>query len=125
MSKREQLSDHFYRDEFACKCGCGFDTVDSKLLKMLELVRVYFKTPVTISSGCRCEDYNNKIGGARKSATSRGSQHMYGRAADIVVKGFSPTEVIAFLHRSYRGEGGLGGYNTFTHLDSRTGVARW
>jgi len=56
--KRIKLSKHFYRDEFACQCGCGFDTVDHELVKILEDVRKTFNAPVHISSGCRCEKHN-------------------------------------------------------------------
>ena len=33
------LSTHFNRKEFACRCGCGFDTVDSMTLEALESIR--------------------------------------------------------------------------------------
>jgi len=36
------ISPWFNRAEFACNCGCGFDTVDSDTLTVLEEVREYF-----------------------------------------------------------------------------------
>ncbi len=113
------ISKHFNRSEFACKCGCGFSTVDVKLLEILETVRTYFGKPVTINSACRCEEHNAKVGGAK------GSKHKLGIAADIVVKDTSPDEVYSFLQGYLEGTGGLGKYNTFTHVDSRTTPARW
>lgn len=111
------LSKHFDRSEFVCKCGCGLDTVDFKLVEMLEQVREHFGTPVTINSGCRCPAYNAKIGG------EKASQHMRGRAADIVVRGVLSSVVADFCETL--APGGLGRYNNFTHVDSRDGKARW
>ena len=111
------LSKHFSRWEFECKCGCGFDTVDVETLGAAETIRAYFDARTTITSGCRCEAYNYKIGGAKNS------QHKKGRGLDIVVDGVSPKEVAEFAE-----ELGLsvGRYNTFTHIDTRSGSpARW
>jgi len=110
------ISEHFQRSEFACKCGCGFDTVDYSLLEILEDVRWHFNKPVTVNSGCRCPNYNLIIGG------STGSQHMFGRAADITVKDTKPSEVQGFLADH---DGGLGSYDTFTHIDTRGYLSRW
>lgn len=117
MKKPGQLSEHFHRDEFACRCGCGFDTVDAELLQVLEKVREFFEQPVTITSGCRCPRYNYKVGG------SEHSQHLYGRAADIQVRHVEPMVVQEYLLQL--GAPGLGHYTTFTHVDTRTGHARW
>ena len=103
-----KVSRHFSREEFACKCGCGFDVVDIELLKHLEKARYHFGKPVTINSGCRCKEYNKKIGGAEHS------QHLLGKAADIVIKDVSPKEVQEYFNNI---NGGLGAYSTFTHID--------
>tara|TARA_B100002049_G_scaffold235752_1_gene220853 strand:- start:554 stop:913 length:360 start_codon:yes stop_codon:yes gene_type:complete len=114
------LSPHFSRHEFACNCGCGFDTVDVATLDVLEQVRTHFGTPVTITSGCRCADYNRRIGGAVHS------QHVVARAADIQAAGVDPDTVHDYIASVLGSTGGLGRYNTFTHVDTRTnGPARW
>lgn len=114
------LSKHFNRAEFACSCGCGFDTVDYSLVLILEELREFFNAPITIKSGCRCAEYNKSIGGAKNS------QHLYGRAADIVVKGVTPSSVYHKAKELLNETGGLGSYTTFTHIDTRTnGPARW
>ncbi len=110
------LSTHFDRSEFSCKCLCGFDTVDHKLILILEDIRDHFKKPVTINSACRCVAHNATVKGAKKS------QHVKGRAADIVVKDVSPREVAEYISNW---KGGLKAYNTFTHIDSRDDRARW
>lgn len=113
------ISKHFNRSEFACKCGCGFDTVDIETLEVLEEVRTYFDKPVSINSACRCPDHNFKVGG------SENSQHVKGRAADIVVAGIDPREVYSLLDRLYPDWFGLGSYDSFTHVDTRSNKARW
>lgn len=114
------LSQNFSREEFACKCGCGFDTVDSELLDELETVRAHFRAPVTINSGCRCPDHNKAVGG------SNNSQHVYGRAADFVVFGVHADRVAEFLLELHEGRYGIGQYIGRTHLDTRpNGPARW
>lgn len=117
MSK---ISPHFDRSEFACKCGCGFDTVDTELLELLETVRQHFLRPVVVTSGCRCALHNAREGG------SKNSQHLYGRAADFYVKDHTPAEVFEFLEELYAGRYGLGLYPGWVHADSRSnGPARW
>ena len=115
----EQLSPHFRRSEFACKCGCGFATVDVDLIQVLESVRNRFGEPVTVNCGCRCEQHNEDVGGVD------GSKHKLGLAADIVVKNVSPDDVYKFLDESYPMGMGVGRYDTFTHIDVRFGKARW
>lgn len=112
------MTPNFSRSEMACADGCGFDTCDVKLAEVLEVVRSHFDSPVRINSGCRCKEHNENVGG------SKSSQHLYGKAADIVVHGVSPAKVYQFLN-SYLENGGLGKYETFTHVDVRDIKARW
>lgn len=116
------LTRNFSRWEFACFCGCGFDTVDYELVVALQELRDYYNQEVDITpkGGCRCPRLNNLAGGAENSL------HLYGRAADFSVAGVRPQEVQAYLTLKYPGRFGLGRYSTFTHLDTRTtGPARW
>jgi len=113
------ISENFSRKEFACKCGCGFDTVDVQLIDVLENIRCYFDAPLLISSACRCESHNKEVGG------KPGSLHRLGRAADIDVVMVSPVEVQKFLKSQYPDELGIGCYDTFTHVDSRNSKGRW
>lgn len=114
------LSLHFNRAEFKCKCGkCDFDTVDAELITMLEDIRIYFGRPVIINSSCRCAKHNEAVGGGKSS------QHLFGRAADIVVKGFTPSNVQSYVLNRWPNRYGIGVYDTFTHVDSRSTKARW
>jgi len=112
------ISEHFSRSEFACKCQCGFDTVDVELIYVLSALRSALG-PTKINSGCRCHDHNRAVGGVKDS------QHVLGRAADIVVKDVPPDEVADYLEEKYPNQYGIGRYNTFTHIDTRGARARW
>ena len=113
------LNLYFSREEFACKCGCGFSTVDTELLQILTNIRVHFGKPVIISSGCRCETHNEKVGGLDIS------QHLLGRAADITVRDVDIRDVAAYVLATYPYDYGIGVYRTFLHIDSRSHKARW
>lgn len=113
------LSKNFKRSEFACRCGCGLDTVDVELVSVLEYIREYFNKPVIITSGNRCVSYNVKVGGAKSS------QHIFGKAADIFIKGVDPTTIYNFANSSWPFKYGIGNGNTFTHIDVRPQPARW
>ena len=80
---------HFKKEEFTCKCGCGMNNIDLKLVKILDEIREYFGQAVVISSGCRCKNHNAKVGGVQ------GSRHVSGKAADIIVRNVSKDKVLA------------------------------
>jgi hypothetical protein len=71
------LTQHFSKSEFACKCGCGADHISPDLVDILEQSRQATGIPYEISSGVRCEKHNKEIGGVN------GSAHVAGLAADI------------------------------------------
>ena len=120
MCIRDRIkSKWFTRDEFQCRCGCGFATVDAELLQVLEDVREYFNSPVIINSSCRCEKHNKAEGGASKS------KHLLGIAADIKVSGVVPGDVYGYLNSKYKNKYGIGNYSTFTHIDIRATKARF
>ena len=113
------LNQYFNRNEFACRCGCGEDTVDVQLLAVLTKVREHFGKPLIINSAHRCRKHNTAIGSNNRS------QHVRGKAADIVVVGIDPTEVHKYLLDTYPDSFGIGGYLLFTHIDVRNKKARW
>lgn len=114
------ISLHFDRSEFACPCGCGFDTVDAELVEVLEDLRGRLRgKPIKINSGCRCVRHNAKVGGVENSI------HRTGKAADIVVKGIDADTVADCLEELYPGKYGIGRYPSFVHIDVRPVVARW
>jgi len=114
------LSEHFNRKEFACPCGCGYDTVDAELVRVLENMRDMLRgKPVKINSGCRCIRHNAKVGGVESSL------HRHGKAADIVVKGLDADIVADCLDELYPDKYGIGRYPSWVHIDVRPEKARW
>lgn len=114
-----QISPHFKRAEMACRCGCGFDSIDAQTLEILEAVRRHFGRPVIVTSAARCRQHNADVGGASQS------QHLLGRAADIKVQDHPAMAVADFIEEQFPGAS-VGRYLTFTHVDTRTtGPARW
>lgn len=93
--------------------------MDAELIAVLEDVRGYFGRPVHVYSGCRCQQRNKDVSGAK------GSQHLYGKGADIEVEGVRPDEVWSYLDRRHPTSLGLGRYRGWTHVDTRNGYARW
>ena len=123
----QQLSKNIWRYEVACQCGCGFDTIDTETIGVVQECCDYFanhldinRVYLTITSGARCSSHNEKVGG------SKNSQHLYARAIDFRIRGISPEDVLKYLLNKYPDLYGIGDYGTFTHLDTRTGSpARW
>ncbi len=114
-----KLSAHFDSSEFACRCGCGFASVDPALVEGLELLRLKIGHAVQITSGCRCRERNRIVGG------SPSSQHLLGRAADVAVPYLTGEEIYKYAQTIplFRGFGVGGG---FLHVDVRAGAAaRW
>lgn len=114
-----QITPHFKVREFRCKDGSDVVFVSLRLAELLEQIRVHFGAAVTINSAYRTPNHNAKVGG-----TSR-SQHLYGLAADIEVKGHSPAEVADYAETLLAGTGGIGRYDGFTHVDVRQEKGRW
>ena len=125
------LSAHFSKKEFACKCGCGFNTPVPELVEKLEKFReACGNKPMTVGSGCRCEKHNKKVGGAQKKydkngkLINKGSQHMYGTAADIYLVPGLTTDQMAKIAEQV-GFDGIGKYRWGVHVDVRGSKARW
>ena len=117
----KRLSSNFKVREFACKDGSDAVLVAPRLVMVLQSIRSHFGAPVTISSAYRTPQYNTKVGGVSHS------QHCYGTAADIVVRGRTPAQVAAYAREIMPDWGGVGIYakQGFTHIDVREDKADW
>lgn len=114
-----QLSPHFRLSEFASKDGSDKVLVDDALVDLLEQIREAAGGAVTINSAYRSPAHNAAVGGVSSS------QHLYGRAADVVVEGASPLLVGQIAEYYLDRRGGIGVYQTFTHVDTRAIRSRW
>ena len=112
-----KISKHFTREEMACKCGCGFNSMDIITLKIADEVRDFVGHSITPSSAARCSMHNLSIGSNHKS------QHPKARAIDLPVS--DPEAVYKWLCDKYPNQYGFGLYDTFVHIDSRDLFARW
>jgi len=93
--------------------------MDNELILKLERLRYLLgNKPIVINSGYRTVAHNKFVNG------SKNSQHLYGRAVDIAVKDVKPSEVYRVADRLFA-KGGVGKYNTFTHVDTRGYRARF
>lgn len=68
--------DYFQMNEFACK-HCGKNEMDRDFIHKLDEARNTAGVPFVITSGYRCEEHNEAVGGSPTSS------HMKGHAVDI------------------------------------------
>lgn len=118
----------YTREDFACKCGCGFAAMDSEIEDRLKSLYRFLEgktsaLTIAIHSGCRCQEWNKKEGGAKKS------YHLLGMALDFEVFDWSgkvPNKIIyeQLLPIEGMGTGGFYYTNTYIHLDLRPGLWR-
>ena len=113
-----KLSSNFKVKEFACQDGSDPIFIDSELVSVLQKIRNHFGKAVTITSAYRTPTHNKNVGGTTYS------QHLYGKAADIKLQGIAPKDVAKYAE-TLLDEGGIGIYNTFTHIDVRSTKSRW
>lgn len=122
-----QITKHFNLSEFQSKDGATMPEPVKKniieLAKNLEVIRAYFDSPIKINSAYRSPAHNAKIGGVKNS------QHILGKAADIVITGRTPREMAkgieSLIDQGKIKQGGIGIYPTFVHYDIRGTKARW
>lgn len=110
---------HFSIQEMKCKgvgCDCGGKGLPQReLMVTLEALRVAYNRPLTITSGYRCESYNDRV-----STSGRTGPHTLGLAADIACVGGEAYEIIKLA--MIFGFQGIGvsqraGQPRFIHLD--------
>lgn len=115
----KKVSNNFRVREFACSDGSDPIFISSELVAILQKIRTHFGVAVTITSAYRTPTHNKKVNGSVYSC------HLYGMAADIRVKGISPEKIATYTETLLSGKGGIGVYDTFTHIDVRSQKSRW
>lgn len=120
------MTKNFKIEEFECKCGCVMpEFVKINVAELAENLQVLrdIVGRLDLTNAYRCKEHNADVGG------SSDSQHLKGKAADIKSKTITPTKMAIIVDDLMKIEkfklGGIGIYNTFTHLDIRGYRARW
>jgi uncharacterized protein YcbK (DUF882 family) len=121
-----KLTNNFSKSEFECKCGCDMPKEVlynvQKVANQLQVLRELTGS-IKVNSAYRCPNHNKKIGGVSSS------QHILGKACDIVISGYKPSKTFdlieSLINEGELLQGGLGKYNNFTHYDIRKNKARW
>lgn len=72
-------------------CICPLDCMLDLITYVLQPVREKLKKPMIITSGFRCPEVNKLVGGAANS------QHLKGQAADFIVNGMTPAQIIDII----------------------------
>ena len=122
-----RLTKNFSLSEFDCKDGTEMPSEllanVLELAENLQVLRDFVGVPIKINSSYRSLSHNANIGG------SKSSQHLFAKAADIVIESKSPEQVAniikALISEGKMKQGGISAYNTFTHYDIRGHKARW
>lgn len=85
----KQFTENFSSYEFECNCDgkdCQEQKIELKLVAKLQWLRESLKMPLRVTSGYRCQKYQDRL--TKKGLkTAKNSQHMLGRAVDIVPAG--------------------------------------
>lgn len=118
------ISKNFSMSEFACHDGTHVperyrQNVVDLVERILQPLRNHVGVPVIIRSGYRTPSWNKKVGGVD------GSQHLVGKAADILVPGFGKIDLYNLINNRFDPPG-LGIYDSEPiHVDIRPGHSRW
>ena len=118
------MTPHFSRREFTCKCGCNTNIVAAELVNKLEKVYEYLSetadgvTAIIVTSGCRCPKHSASI--PNGSSTDA---HTRGIAADVYAVKKDGTRWGAFSLAAVAEKIGFTGIgiidNTAVHMDIR------
>ena len=95
------------------------DNLLELIVYCLQPIRDKLNKPMIISSGYRCEELNNKIGGVKNS------QHTKGQAVDFKAKGMTVKEVINFIvNNDFEFDQLINEYNKWVHISFKKDMNR-
>lgn len=95
------------------------DNLLELIVYCLQPIRNKLNKPMIITSGYRCEELNNKIGGVKNS------QHTKGQAVDFKVKGMTVKEVINFIvDNGFEFDQLINEYDMWVHISYAKGKNR-
>ena len=95
------------------------DNLLELIVYCLQPIRNKLGKPMIISSGYRCEELNDKVGGVKNS------QHTKGQAVDFKVKGMTAKEVIDFIVKNnFEFDQLINEHNMWVHISYAKGKNR-
>jgi hypothetical protein len=119
---------YFKPKNFACKCGCGLLKYNAEVVVKLDRIRAQLGSPIYVTCGCRCQEHNDKVGGAEHSrhVPANGTEGL-ADAVDVTCRHGLLDELYELLEKEFSGIGDgrnpKAGY--FIHADLRPSKARW
>lgn len=97
----------------------SLDNLLELIFYVLQPLRNKLGKPMVITSGFRSAKVNQLVGGVSNS------QHLYGQAADFVVNGMTPAQVVEFVKNSgIEFDQCINEYNQWTHISYNKGHNR-
>ena len=97
----------------------SLDNLLELIFYVLQPLRDKLGKPMVITSGYRNSQVNKLVGGANNSG------HLYGQAADFIVKGMTPAQVVEFVKNSgIEFDQLLNEYDQWTHISFNKGHNR-
>jgi uncharacterized protein YcbK (DUF882 family) len=118
---RQQVSKHFFSNEFRCRCldpKCTETIIDEELLAMLDKLRDEVGKPVVITSGYRCFARQTQLLKSGLQTSKKRSQHELGKAVDIMVDGMTGLELEEVAKKV--GFKSIGVAPMWIHVDTRS-----
>lgn len=133
LNRKNFKAREFYHSNTAIKNNIDNTPFEQATLENLDIladkmqeVRDLLKLPIIITSGYRSLELNQML-----TASAKDSFHMYGLAADFVVLGKNPTEIVKILSKNIvvdkaiASHMNLNGKETFwTHLQIQSGASQ-
>ena len=97
----------------------SLDNLLELIFYVLQPLRNKLGKPMVITSGFRSAKVNQLVGGVSNS------QHLYGQAADFVVNGMTPAQVVEFIKKSgIEYDQCINEYDQWTHISFNKGHNR-
>jgi len=115
------LSEHFNYNDFLCRCpqckGKGEYKIHLGLIGALEALRFKINKHIKILEAYRCEEYNEKLGGNKKSV------HIKGKAAHIRADNIKLQDLYKAVKEIEEIKGiGLNLKEDYLHIDTRKDI---
>jgi uncharacterized protein YcbK (DUF882 family) len=120
----EPVGLHFKSYEFDCPCdNCGKTLIDQDLVIKLDKMRGLLGCSLKITSGYRCQHYQDVLKAKGYETAKTVSQHTLGKAADVTT-GVHTGQELADVARA-AGFKAIGTGKHFVHVDTRPGPHKW